>query len=89
MPTANRRAILEDERLCRFAAREKFPLRELKRDSAAALGSFLEQEVMDVATGRRDTCVNCDLERLQNFSTAVGFDLRGLPDGWRRHLKLG
>ncbi len=81
------RSIINWERLCRFAVRAKFTLREPKTEIAMALGAFLEQEVMDVAAGRRDTCVNCDLEQLQTFSAAVGFDLRRLPVGWHRHLR--
>ncbi|MDJ0810499.1 MAG: hypothetical protein QNJ48_08300 [Desulfobacterales bacterium] len=82
------RSIINWGRLCRFAAREKFALQALKTEIATALGAFLEQEVVDVAAGRRATCVNCNLERLQTFSAAVGYDLRRLPVGWHRYLKL-
>lgn len=82
------RGITNWERLGRFITRNPFAIKDLKTEIAHALQVFLEQEITDVAAGRRDTCIDCGLRDLQAFSAAVGFNLGDLPPEWMRHLRL-
>jgi hypothetical protein len=82
------RCITNWKRLGRFIARAPFAIQTLKTEIAHALQNFLEEEINDVASGRRDTCIDCSLRDLQAFSDAVGFDLDDLPPDWKRHLRL-
>ncbi|MBL0713599.1 MAG: hypothetical protein JJV98_07835 [Desulfosarcina sp.] len=78
------RCITNWERLCRFAAREGFPMQSLRQEIVVALTGFIQQEVADVRSGPRETCINCSPERLQRFSAALGVDPEDLPPGWTR-----
>lgn len=79
------RSIANWERLNRFATREGFAIEDLRDEIATALGIFLDQDIADVAAGRRTTSIDCDPERLMAFGAAVGFDYRRLPSGWQRY----
>lgn len=82
------RSMVNWKRLCRFADREQLSIEDFKAEIAMTLHDFLNREIMDVSSGKRATSVNCNLERLLAFGSAVGFDPRTLPPGWRRHLGL-
>jgi hypothetical protein len=45
--------------------------------------AFLEQEVVDVSTGRRETAINCPAAMLAEFAITLGISLAILPEGWR------
>ena len=80
------RSITNWERLSCFAARERFDLKDLRDEVAAALGAFLDREIADIVAGKRTTCIDCDSDRIRAFGAAVGFDFRCLPADWPRHL---
>jgi hypothetical protein len=83
-----RRSMVNWERLVRFGCRTSLTIDAVRTEVAGALKHFLLREISDAAAGRRVTCIDCGSRDLQDFSTAVGFDLGELPSDWRRHLRL-
>jgi len=72
------------QRLLKFCSREHFNFTALQAETAAALHKFLRQELADVQSNRRFSCVNCSQEEVSNLAVSLGILPAELPDGWEK-----
>lgn len=78
-----RRAIWNWQRLGKFCRRCRLePAGELRREIAAALVSFLENEVRETMAGLRPPSLNCTPEELRWFLVALGVENPPAPGRW-------
>jgi len=76
------RAIANWQRLERFCHREKRNIAGHRQDAAAALLAFLTIGTAEVASGQKESSVNCSAIELKAFAEALGLASTQLPDGW-------
>ena len=76
------RAIANWQRLERFCHREKRNIAGHRQDAAAALLAFLTIETAEVASGQKESSVNCSAIELKAFAAALGLASTQLPEGW-------
>ena len=75
------RSIMNYRRLVRFCKLEGIDYSEVTGEIARFLRDFLQQEVEDVVSGRRKSCINCTYRDLLGFVQALGMDPGDLPEG--------
>ncbi len=75
------RSIMNYSRLERFCQLEEMDISEVRADAAQFLKKFLENEIEDVRSGRRESCINCTYSDLRAFAEKLGVDPEELPDG--------
>lgn len=75
------RSIMNYRRLVRFCAMESMDITPVSHEAASCLKKFLEQEMDDVKSGRRSSCINCTCRDLNNFALEIDLDPGELPDG--------
>ena len=78
-----KRSIINWYRFESFCVRQSVDPSELRHVTAAALVSFLAEEVVDVARCRRQSSLNCTFEELCNFADQLGLLDSALPDSIR------
>ncbi len=75
------RSCVNWKRLKKFAEKEGLDLLHIRERAATALVGFLEQEVEDVRSGKRCSCINCGFDELLNLATDLGVRMEDLPKG--------
>ncbi len=75
------RSCINWKRLKKFAEKEELDLSRIKHRAATALVNFLEQEVDDVSSGKRQSCINCGFDELLELATDLGICKKDLPHG--------
>ena len=78
------RAVVNWGRLKNFARKESLDIDHIKNETAAALLTFLAQEVNDVLGGTRKTSINCSLTDLLDFAKDLGLCSSDLPQALDR-----
>ncbi len=76
------RTIANRQRFLNLCQRLGYDCLSFDSQIADALVLFLQQETEDVATGRRSSSINCDLDELRTFVAELGLDPSLLPSGW-------
>lgn len=77
------RIIFNWQRLCAFCDRQSLHEEGLQEETAAALLNFLHQEITDVQSRARNSCINCTEKSLTKFVRELGIDPALLPKGWQ------
>lgn len=76
------RAACNWRRLEKFCRREGVELDGFRREVGMALQVFLRLEAAEVATGRRNSSINCPAVEVRSFSAEVGLSQADMPSGW-------
>jgi hypothetical protein len=71
------------QRLHKFCVRESLDFAAIRLETAEALQSFLLQELVDVASGKRTSCINCSCTAIENLAKSLGLSREDLPAGWQ------
>jgi len=69
--------------LVKFCTSERFNFAALQTEIVTALHNFLRQELLDVQSKKRFSCVNCSQEEVSNMAVSLGILPAELPDGWQ------
>ncbi len=70
------------KRLCSFMEREEITgIDPIRKEIAAQLKKFLNQETRDVQSGRRKPSINCTIEELKDFMQELGIRDEELSKG--------
>jgi len=75
------RSIINYSRLERFCQLENMDISEVAVEAGVFLKKFLDQELDDVQSGRRESCINCTYSDLLAFARKLGLEPAGLPAG--------
>ncbi len=71
------------QRLEKFCRRENLALQAIRDEVAIALGQFFDNEIRDVQSGSRVSCINCSHQEIENLAYSLGSSLDNLPKGWQ------
>lgn len=71
------------QRLQRFCLRENMDYGPIRDETAGALVQFLENEIRDVQSSRRSSCINCSLQEIEILVHSLGVSQDNLPEGWQ------
>ena len=71
------------QRLLKFCARENLELGAIRAETAEELQHFLQQEVLDVASGKRLSSINCSQAEIFGLAESLGVSAADLPQGWQ------
>jgi hypothetical protein len=77
------RCVANWQRLLKFCTREKMDFSVIRAETADALTRFLCNEVSDVQSGSRSSCINCCQAEIEELAISLGVSLNDLPEGWR------
>ena len=55
----------------------------MRFEIAEALTRFLCNEVSDVQSGSRSSCINCSQAEIEELAISLGVSLDDLPERWR------
>jgi hypothetical protein len=72
------------QRLLKFCSRESLDFTAARTETAAALQRFLQQEVVDVESRKRSSCINCSQAEIENLADSLGISSADLPEGWQQ-----
>jgi len=78
------RTICNWRRLKRFCGRHQLDPAAFKEEIRDKFMSFLINEVEDVTSGRRSSCINCTLEELSSFAVELDVSLTELGGDLKR-----
>jgi hypothetical protein len=67
------------KRLVNFSDKRNIGISYIRIEVAEALKDFLMQEIMDVSSGKRKTCVNCSYSVLLELAYGLGLSRDDLP----------
>jgi hypothetical protein len=67
------------KRLVNFSDKRNIKISYIRIEVAEALKDFLMQEIMDVSSGKRKTCVNCSYSVLLELAYGLGLSRNDLP----------
>jgi hypothetical protein len=70
------------QRLHKFCTREKIDFSVIQTETAKALKGFLNNEVADVESGRRSSCINCCQAEIEELAISLGLSVGDFPKGW-------
>ncbi len=76
------RSLANWQRLQNFCRRSNLACPGFREEVRRALVSFLETELREVASGERDSCVNCSPDEIELFCRELELDPEHLPMGW-------
>jgi hypothetical protein len=77
------RCVANWQRLLKFCTREKMNFSVIRAETAEVVTMFLCNEVSDVQSGSRSSCINCCQEEIEELAISLGVSLDDLPEGWR------
>ncbi len=77
------RCVANWQRLLKFCTREKMDFSVIRVETAEALTRFLCNEVSDVQSGSRSSCINCCQAEIEELAISLGVSLDDLPERWR------
>ena len=66
-------------RLVNFSDKRSIDISSLRKEVIEALKDFLNQEIMDISSGKRKTCINCSYSVLTEFAYGMGLSRDDLP----------
>jgi len=66
-------------RLVNFSDKKNIEISYIRIEVADALKDFLRQEIMDVSSGKRKTCINCSYSVLTELTYGLGLSRDDLP----------
>jgi len=72
------------QRLLKFCSRENMDLAPIQAETAKGLQAFLQQEMLDVESKKRSSCVNCSYTEIENLAKSLGIVSDDLPEGWQK-----
>ncbi len=75
------RSIANWHRMKKFCQKEGFQTDEIRQKVAKYLINFLENEVKEVKSGKRVSCINCTYDELKEFARELGVKTETLPNG--------
>ncbi len=78
-----KRSAVNWKRLMNFCRKGEWDVEEFRKETAAALKSFLEREAEDVRNGLRTSCINCRSTTLEKFASKVGLAPTDFPSCWQ------
>lgn len=67
------------KRLADFSDKRNIEISYIRMEAAEALKDFLMQEIMDVSSGKRKTCVNCSCSVLLELAYGLGLSRNDIP----------
>jgi hypothetical protein len=67
------------KRLVNFSDKRNIEISYIRMEAAEALRDFLIQEIMDVSSGKRKTCVNCSYSVLLELAYGLGLSRNDIP----------
>jgi hypothetical protein len=67
------------KRLVNFSDKISIDISSIRKEVIDALKDFLSQEIMDVSSGKRKTCINCSYSVLTEFTYGLGLSRDDLP----------
>jgi hypothetical protein len=67
------------KRLVNFSDKRGMDISSIRMEAAEALKDFLRQEIMDVSSGKRKTCINCSYSTLTELAYCLGLSEDNLP----------
>ncbi|MCD4755631.1 MAG: hypothetical protein K8R75_07485, partial [Deltaproteobacteria bacterium] len=67
------------KRLVNFSDKRSIDISSLRKEVIEALKDFLNQEIMDISSGKRKTCINCSYSVLTEFAYVLGLSRDDLP----------
>ena len=67
------------KRLVNFSDKRGMDISSVRMEAAEALKDFLRQEIMDVSSGKRKTCINCSYSVLTELAYGLGLSRDDLP----------
>jgi hypothetical protein len=77
------RCVANWQRFYNFCSREKIDFQVIQNEAADALQEFLNNELDDVLSGSRSSCVNCCQAEIEELATSLGISVGYLPEGWQ------
>ena len=77
------------QRFLKFCSREKMDFSEIRNEALDALKEFLDNEVEDVQSGRRSSCINCCQAEIKELALSLGLSVGDLPEGWQELCQEG
>jgi hypothetical protein len=72
------------QRLVKFCLREKIDFEPYQDETAEALQAFLEQELADVQSGNRSSCINCCSGEVKNLAGLLNLSPADFPADWHK-----
>ncbi|MBW2466759.1 MAG: hypothetical protein JRF02_05610 [Deltaproteobacteria bacterium] len=78
------RCVANWQRLTKYCLKENIDFRDIKAETAYGLRKFLVNELADVQSGRRSSCINCTSREIENLVSVLGMAGDDLPDGWQK-----
>ncbi len=78
------RCLANWHRLVKFCSRENMDCEDIRLEAAAGLTKFLQQELADVRSGVRISCINCTGNEIAGLAESLGIGKTGLPEGWQQ-----
>lgn len=67
------------KRLVNFSDKRSIDISSIRKEVIEALKDFLRQEIMDVSSGKRKTCINCSYSVLTELAYGLGLSRDDLP----------
>ncbi|OPL17299.1 MAG: hypothetical protein AVO38_00980 [delta proteobacterium ML8_D] len=67
------------KRLVNFSDKRSIDISSIRKEVTDALREFLRQEIMDVSSGKKETCINCSYAVLAEFACSLGLSRDDLP----------
>ena len=67
------------KRLVSFSDKRSIDISSIRQEVIEALKDFLKQEVIDISSGKRKTCINCSYSVLTEFIYSLGLSRDDLP----------
>lgn len=67
------------KRLVLFSDKRSIDISSIRQEVIKALKDFLSQEIIDISSGKRKTCINCSYSVLTEFAYSLGLSGDDLP----------
>lgn len=77
------RCLANWQRLFSFCAAENLEIGAIQSEAAAALQRFLDREVLEVKSGKRNSSINCSVNDVKKLSGSLGITEEKLTYGWQ------
>lgn len=77
------RCLANWQRLEKFCNRENMNFRTIQNEAVIALKNFFDNEIKDVQSGSRSSCINCTHHEIETLVYFLGFTLDEMPKGWQ------
>lgn len=68
------------DRLVSFSTNNGMDISSIRLDVAETLRAFLDQEIQDVSSGKRESCINCSYSELMELASSLGLSRDKLPN---------